>query len=65
MRVPGTRQRGHTQHMFKDLFRRIFRRREGEPGEIDMRPTRDRLLTHPADNSSRDATSEANVGGHF
>ncbi len=30
-----------------------------------MRTTRDRLLTHPADNSSRDATSEANVGGHF
>jgi hypothetical protein len=59
--------------MLRDLFRRIFRRRE--PGEIDMRPTRDRLLTHPADNSSRDATSEAfdaglragggNVSGHL
>jgi hypothetical protein len=59
--------------MFRDLFRRIFRRRE--PGEIDMRPTRDRLLTHPADNSSRHATSEAfdaglragggNVSGHL
>ncbi|MGZ8693813.1 MAG: hypothetical protein ACXWYS_00045 [Gaiellaceae bacterium] len=43
--------------MFRDLFRRIFRRRE--PGEIDMRPTRDRLLTHPADNQSRHGTSEA------
>ena len=43
--------------MFRDLFRRIFRKRE--PGEIDMRPTRDRLLTHPSDNSDRHATSEA------
>jgi hypothetical protein len=43
--------------MLKDFFRRIFRRRE--PGEIDMRPTRDRLLTHPADNSDRYASNEA------
>ena len=43
--------------MFRDLFRRLFRRRE--PGEIDMRPTRDRLLTHPAANTDRHAASEA------
>ena len=59
--------------MFRDLFRRIFRKRE--PGEIDMRPTRDRLLTHPADNNDRNASAEAfdaglragggNISGHL
>ena len=59
--------------MLRDLIRRIFRRRE--PGEIDMRPTRDRLLTHPAGGSDRHATSEAfdaglrggggNISGHL
>jgi hypothetical protein len=59
--------------MFRDLFRRMFRRRE--PGEIDTRPTRDRLLTHPAGDNGRHASSEAfdaglragggNVSGHL
>ena len=59
--------------MIRDVLRRIFRKRE--PGEIDMRPTRDRLLTHPADNNDRHATSEsfdagaraggANISGHL
>ena len=31
--------------------------RKPEPGEIDMRPTRDRLLTHPADNSYSESRS--------
>ena len=38
--------------MFRELWRRLTRK--PEPGEIDMRPTRDRLLTQPADNQYRE-----------